>query len=88
MHAVHARPAPHVPWLDRLPPTFDCTLSWSAEELEWLQTSPTRRRAEGLQQWAAEAWERIFDSASAPPAFDATRERFDWALCAVWSRSF
>ena len=96
MHAVHVRPPSHVPWLDTLPETFDCTLSWSAAEVAQLQASPSRRRAEAIQQWAGEEWRRIFEpppdvtsrTGWSTPAFKASRARFDWALCAVWSRSF
>ena len=96
MHAVHVRPTSHAPWLDALPNAFDCTLSWSKADVAQLQGSPSRRRAEAMQQWAGEEWRRIFEPPPdvtsrvgwAAPAFNATRAQFDWALCAVWSRSF
>ena len=52
MHAADHRPDAFVPWLDLLPASFDCTISWSHEELSWLQTSPARKRAEVMQRGA------------------------------------
>ena len=73
----------------------DCTLRWSDDDLAQLQTSLARSRAQKLQGWAraqhaalftdgnrAAAWSRL------TPPFNASYERWTWAVCAVWSRSF
>ena len=71
----------------------DCTLRWSDEELTELQTSLAHSRARKLQSWAVAQHKSLFiDRPSAwqhlRPRMNASLERFSWALCAVWSRSF
>jgi hypothetical protein len=72
---------------------IDCTIMWSDEELAELQTSLARERARKLRRWADSQWQSLFaDKAVAwqqlEPPLNASAERFRWALCAVWSRSF
>ena len=69
---------------------IDCTLQWSEEELMALQSSRAAATGRRLQGWASDEWATI----RSRPAFldtplaNATFDRFQWALCAVWSRSF
>jgi len=88
MMVARASPPPELrAWLAALPTHFDCTLDWSEAELAELQASSARERAGVLQRWAATEWRRIFAS-SRPLPFDTSFAHFQWALCAVWSRSF
>ena len=71
----------------------DCTLRWGEDELARLQTSLARSRARKLQDWADAQWRALFDERrwawqSMEPPFNASYDRWTWALCAVWSRSF
>ena len=85
---AHAEAAPrHAGWLVALPKAFDCTIEWSEAELAHLQASHARSRANSLRRWADEEHGRLI-SAQAASSAAWSQERFRWALCAVWSRSF
>ncbi len=76
-------------WIDALPRHLDCTISWSERELEVLQASRARAQAAAMRAWASAEWARVFGgSAPRKPDFDISEERWRWALCATWSRSF
>ena len=53
-----------------------------------------RSRAQRLQQWSRAQWRSLFVERAdewrqlRPPLANASYERWTWALCAVWSRSF
>lgn len=64
---------------------IDCTLLWSSDELEVLQTSRAAPKARALREWAAIEWEQM---RAQPAAAHDTYANFLWSLCAVWSRSF
>lgn len=71
----------------------DCSLRWDEEELALLQSSLARSRAAKLKLWAKAMWRSIFVERSEAlerihPPLNASYERWSWALCAVWSRSF
>ena len=70
---------------------IDCTLLWSEAELAYLQASRALAKAHVLRQWAAGEWQQILSRASSsawPLVRPATQSDFNWALCAIWSRSF
>ena len=73
----------------------DCTLRWSDDELAQLQTSLARSRAQKLQGWARAQHAALFTDGgraaawgALSPPLNASYERWTWAVCAVWSRSF
>ena len=69
----------------------DCTLRWTADEIHELGPwTVAHRRAVQLREWARRQHSALFieRSSALRPAFNASSEAFDWAICAVWSRSF
>jgi hypothetical protein len=85
MHLVERPPSRLRPYLDALrTATIDCTVRWNVNELEQLQGSVARKRALSLRAWADMQW----DALPKLGHLNASRGAFDWALCAVWSRSF
>ena len=95
MRLVDAPPPELATYLKSLVSTaeVDCTLRWNDDELSALQTSLAHSRARKLQGWAAEQHRALFVERPSAwqhlrPRMNASYERFTWALCAVWSRSF
>ena len=86
---AHPEAAPrHAGWLAALPKAFDCTIEWSEAELAHLQASHARSRAINLRRWADAEHGRLISKHAAASGPAWSQERFRWALCAVWSRSF
>ena len=86
---AHPEAAPrHAGWLAALPKAFDCTIEWSEAELAHLQASHARSRANNLRRWADAEHGRLISKHAAASGSAWSQERFRWALCAVWSRSF
>ena len=93
MRLVEAEPASLRPYLRslRTDAEVDCVLRWTDEEIAELEPwTVAYRRAARLRQWAHRQWQALFTGrpASQRPAFNVSRPDFDWAMCAVLSRSF
>ena len=93
MRLVEAPPKSLAPYLRSLrrDAEVDCALMWTDEEVDELEPwTVAHARAMRLRRWAKQQWRTLLaeEAASARPVINASVAEFEWAVCAVWSRSF